>query len=239
MDIKEIYFPTIDSTNTYLKNHYLELDSFSIVRSDYQSAGQGRENRICYSTSGEKLLFSILIKDKKLIEYGGLLSLVVACSICESITKYSHSQLQPLIKWPNDIYINDKKICGILLEGSIPNYLIIGIGLNINQKVFSDEYRISPTSLSLLLNKNINFDEIKNLIYSNLISNLSSVDELKEDYLKYYNNHDYLKHKKVEVMVDNQTISGVVKGIDCAFNLIIMDNSDVEHIISSGEIRML
>ena len=238
MDIKEIYFPTIDSTNTYLKEHYLELDSFSIVRSDYQSAGHGRENRTWYSPKGENLLFSILIKDSKLIECGGLLSLVAACSICGSINKYSHNKLCSLIKWPNDIYINDKKVCGILLEGNVPNYIIIGIGLNINQRVFSDEYRVPPTSLSLLLNDDVDFESIKNIIYQDLANNLANVDKHRDEFLKYYREHDYLKGKSIEITVNHKMIKGVVKDIDQSFNLIITDENNNEHIISSGEIML-
>ena len=239
MNIKEIYFPIIDSTNTYMKNHYVELDNFAIVRSDYQSAGHGRENRVWYSKNGANLLFSILIKDHKLIELGGLLSLVAACSICESISKYSHNQITPFIKWPNDIYIEDKKVCGILLEGSVPNYLIIGVGLNLNQKEFEGEYRVAPTSLSLLLNKDIDFEVMKKQVYSDLLSNLSDVDGLKEHLFKYYNEHDYLKGREVEFVSNHQIIRGAVKGIDRLFNLVIIDKNNNEHNISSGEIRML
>ena len=238
MNINELYFPIIDSTNTYLKNHYVELDNFTIVRSDYQTSGHGRENRVWYSPNGDNLLFSILIKDHKLIELGGLLSLVTACSICESISKHSHGRLHPLIKWPNDIYVDDKKVCGILLEGNVPSYIIIGIGLNINQKVFSDEYRVPPTSLSILLNEDVDFENIKNIIYTNLLTNLDNADTLKEGFIKYYKEHDYLKGKSIEIMINHKMIKGVVKDIDHSFNLIIVDESNNEHIISSGEIML-
>ena len=238
MNINELYFPIIDSTNTYLKNCFVELDNFTIVRSDYQTSGHGRENRVWYSPNGDNLLFSILIKDHKLIECGGLLSLVAACSICRSITKYSHGRLHPLIKWPNDIYINDKKLCGILLEGNVPSYIIIGVGLNINQKVFSDEYRVPPTSLSLLLNEGVDFESIKNVIYKDLLMNLTNIDNLKDEFLKYYREHDYLKEKNIEITINHKMIKGIAKEIDRSFNLIIVDENNNEHIISSGEIML-
>ena len=238
MNINELYFPIIDSTNTYLKNHYVELDNFTIVRSDYQTSGHGRENRVWYSPNGNNLLFSILIKNQKLVEHGGLLSLIAACSICESISKYSNGRLRPLIKWPNDIYIDDKKVCGILLEGNVPDYIIIGIGLNANQKVFADEYRIPPTSLSLLLKEDVDFENIKNVIYMDLLTNLDNVDTLREEFIKYYKEHDYLKGKHIEIMVNHKMIKGIVKDIDQSFNLIIDDENNNEHIISSGEIML-
>ena len=237
MDYKEIYFPTIDSTNTYLKNHFFELDNFSIVRSDYQTKGKGREDRIWKSESGENLLFSILIKDKDLIRYGAFLSLVAAYSISESISKYCSKQLHPMIKWPNDIYVNDQKVCGILLEGRIPDCLIIGVGLNINQKVFTGEYRVPPTSLSLLLKKEVDFEKIKETVYSNLLSNLSNIDVFKDKFLEYYSQHDYLEGKKINTTYNHRMIKGVVKGVDDHFNLVIIDENNNEQVISSGEIN--
>ena len=238
MNIKEINFPTIDSTNIYLKNHYLELDNFTIVRSDYQTKGRGREDRVWYSESGKNLLFSVLIKDKDLLNFGSLLSLVAAYSICESISEYSMGKLNPMIKWPNDVFIDGKKVCGILLEGKLPEYLIIGIGLNVNQKIFSNEYRISPTSLSLSLSKDIDFDFLKEKVYSCLLSNLGSVITSKDKFLDYYQGHDYLKGKIIETTFNQEMIKGLVKGIDQSFNLIVVDEKSNEHIISSGEIMI-
>jgi BirA family biotin operon repressor/biotin-[acetyl-CoA-carboxylase] ligase len=77
------------------------------------------------------------------------------------------------IKWPNDVYVFDKKICGILLEGcSTDNQItdiIIGIGINVNQTEFSGEYNVPPTSMAIELNKKTNLSKLKRKIYKHFI----------------------------------------------------------------------
>ena len=238
MNFKEIYFSNIDSTNTYLKNHFFELKNFSIVRADFQTSGHGRNKRNWVSEKGKNLLFSILIKDKNIKENGGFLSLVTAISLCESIEKCFPNISKPMIKWPNDIYINDKKVCGILLESNLSEYIVIGIGLNVNQKSFIGEYRKDPTSLYIETGKEIQLEVIKEKLYHTLIDNLENVNLRKNEFLNYYSNHDYLLNKDVKFTKDNKTLSGIVKGADESFNIIIESNGEQLH-ISSGEINLI
>lgn len=229
-DYYQIQLDVVDSTNTYLKTHYLDLNNFTFVRALFQSKGKGRNERIWNSDKGENLLFSLLIKDFHLLSYGGYLSLVAATSICKIMEKFN---INPLIKWPNDIYVNDKKICGILLEGKIPEYIIIGCGININQKEFVGEYRIPPTSLFLEINQNINIDEIQNLIYRELFDELTNIDNNKKDLFDYFYRHNYLENKSITIS-DFKNCS--FDDIDDNFNLIIADKNGNKHIITSGEL---
>ena len=135
--MKKIHFKTINSTNTYLKENYKDLPNFTCVSSAHQSQGHGRYNRSWESNNNENLMFSILIKNKKLIEKFSSISLAIATCILKMLTSYKIKNIS--IKWPNDVYVNDKKICGILLEGIANECLIIGVGLNVNQTNFSKE----------------------------------------------------------------------------------------------------
>lgn len=238
MNFKEKYFSNIDSTNTYLKNHFFELENFSIIRADFQTSGHGRKERSWVSEKGKNLLFSILIKDENILKNGGFLSLVAAISLCETIEKCFPNISKPMIKWPNDIYINDKKVCGILLESNLPEYIVIGIGLNVNQKSFVGEYRKDPTSLYIETGKEIQFEVIKEKSYHILIDNLQNVNSKKDEFLNKYSNHDYLLNKDVTFMKDNETFSGIVKGVDENFNIIV-DSNNVQLHISSGEINLI
>ncbi len=110
---KEIHFQTIDSTNSYLKRNYRELDDLCFVSAEQQSTGRGRQQRSWDSESGQNLLFSVLIKDKELIGHYEELSIVSAYAILKVLQRYSIDELG--IKWPNDVYAGHKKICGILL----------------------------------------------------------------------------------------------------------------------------
>ena len=142
-----VHFKEIDSTNNYLKNSYQLLDDFTFATADYQSRGKGRNDRVWQSNSGENLMFSFLIKNKELINRAEIFSILTAVEVASLIEKYDINNVS--IKWPNDILIGDKKVCGILLEGQVPDYLVVGVGLNVNQKEFPDDLRRPATSLSL------------------------------------------------------------------------------------------
>ena len=234
MNYHYIHFDKIDSTNNYLKNSYQLLDNFTFVSADYQSKGKGRNDRVWESLKGSNLMFSILIKDPKLIEISSLLSLYSAVEISKLLESYGINNVS--IKWPNDVLVNDQKICGILLEGQLPHYVVIGIGLNVNQKQFPDNLRRPATSMSSELNKDINLESLKETLFPNIVNNFNKLD--KEDYLSYFNNHNYLLNKRVKVDINNQTFIGEVVGIDKNFNLQILSRDILLH-IDSGEIEIL
>ena len=235
MKYKTIHFQTIDSTNSYLKENYKQLEDFTFVSTDYQSKGKGRNDRVWSANENENLLFSLLIKDKEVIKEPSFLSLVAAVNVSEIIAKYARNKLE--IKWPNDIYINGKKVAGILLEGRLPEYVVIGIGINVNQKEFAGEYRKEPTSLFLDGGAEVDINELKASIYQKLYDNLHS-HASKDKFLKYFEEHDYLINKTVNFTHNNDKQSGVVLGVDENFNIIIK-NEEGEHHISSGEIELL
>ena len=192
--MKTIHFETIDSTNTYLKENYEKLDNFTFVSADFQSAGRGRNNRNWKSEKGENLLFSLLIKDKALIDKFSSLSVISAFSIIKALNLEYLS-----IKWPNDIYYKDSKLCGILLEAVTRNEiecLIIGIGLNVNQREFVGEYKRTPTSLYQITNQTQDMRILKDKVFNQLYNDFMKV---KEGY-DFYNDikeYDYLKDREV------------------------------------------
>ena len=236
MKYQVIHFPSIDSTNTYLKENFERLEDFTFVSTDYQSSGKGRNDRQWLANEKENLLFSLLIKSEEIVKEGSFISLIAAVSVAQVFEQYGLTDVQ--IKWPNDIYVNDKKIAGILLEGQVPNYLVIGVGINVNQKQFVGEYRKTPTSMFLQLNKEINIDKLKEDVYDTLFNNLAHYSSNKDSFLKYFKNHDYLLNKEVNYLFNNNIASGIVKGIDENFNIIIQSDNKEYH-ISSGEIELL
>ena len=234
MNYHYLHFDEIDSTNNYLKNSYPLLDNFTFVSADYQSKGKGRNDRVWESLKGSNLMFSILIKDPKLIEVSTLLSLMSAVEVSKLLESYNISGVS--IKWPNDVLVNDKKICGILLEGQLPHYVVIGIGLNVNQKEFPDNLRRPASSMANELKKDINLEELKETLFANIVNNFNKLD--RETYLSYFNKHNYLLNKRVKVNINQQTFIGEVVGIDKNFNLQILSHDILLH-IDSGEIEIL
>ena len=234
MNYHYIHFDEIDSTNNYLKNSYPLLDNFTFVSADYQNKGKGRNDRVWESNKGSNLMFSILIKDPKLIDISSLLSLYSAVEISKLLESFGINNVS--IKWPNDVLVNDKKICGILLEGQLPHYVVIGIGLNVNQKQFPDNLRRPASSMANELNKDINLEALKETLFHNIVNNFNKLD--KEPYLSYFNKHNYLLNKRVKVNINQQTFIGEVVGIDRNFNLQILSHDILLH-IDSGEIEIL
>ena len=229
-----VKFTQIDSTNNYLKNSYKLLNNFTFVVTDYQTNGKGRNDRVWSSEEGQNLMFSFLIKDQDLLKKFSALSIISAVEVAKLLEDYQIKDVS--IKWPNDVLIGDKKVCGILLEGQILEYLVIGIGLNVNQKVFPDGLRRPATSLSLEANKDFNIDELEQKLFSNIVKNLSNLDE--EAILNYFRNHNYLLNKRVKVLVNDQPFIGEVIGIDANYFLQIKTSDMLLH-IDSGEIEIL
>ena len=230
--MKTIHFETIDSTNTYLKENYEKLDNFTFVSADFQSAGRGRNNRNWKSEKGENLLFSLLIKDKALIDKFSSLSVISAFSIIKALGLDNLS-----IKWPNDIYYMDSKLCGILLEAVTRNEiecLIIGIGLNVNQREFVGEYKRTPTSLYKITSQTQDMRLLKDKIFNQIYTDFMKV---KEGY-DFYNDikeYDYLKDRKVYAEINNEVQQIKVVGIDFDYSLKVLKDNKTYN-LSSGEV---
>ena len=234
MDYKHIHFLSIDSTNDYLKNSYPLLDNFTFVSADYQTNGRGRNDRVWESEDNKNLLFSLLIKDEKLIDKGSFLSLMMAVSISKAIEQYGIKNVS--IKWPNDIIVNDKKLCGILLEGQIPNYIVIGVGLNVNQIDFPNDLRRPATSIRNELNEDIDINLLKKQLYKKISEDFYKIN--KEQYLSYFNEHNYLLNKRVRVRINEQDFIGEVVGVNEDFLLQVRCDHLLLH-VDSGEIEIL
>ena len=152
-----IWLDTTDSTNEEARRRIRDIDNLSVVSAYSQTAGRGQRGNIWSSAPGQNLTFSIIIK------YGhgaGQLLPLRACdqfAISEAaalavVDLLASHDIEAKIKWPNDIYVGDRKICGILIENSLRESFmsssIIGIGLNVNQTEF-DPSLPNPTSMAL------------------------------------------------------------------------------------------
>ena len=155
MDIR--YFDSLESTNLYCK--LLDpntVGEFTVICARTQSAGIGQQGNVWVSEPGKNITFSIILRPTFLPaarQYD--LTMTLAVAVAETVEKYCglHNTLPVAIKWPNDIYVGDRKICGILTTCNIKDMhlsqAICGIGLNVNQTVFP-EWVPNPVSLKQL-----------------------------------------------------------------------------------------
>ena len=171
MKVKHIHFPTIDSTNQWVKENLSELDKkdLTIVTADHQSKGRGRFNRPWLSPKGQNLYASFHL-------YGEYNPLSMAIAITEVL---EDNGFKPLIKWPNDILIDNKKVAGILTE-KVGKHIIIGIGLNVNMNRDLLEQIDKPaTSLSDVSHQEWSIKKILSQLQSQFIKNLNKKKSIK------------------------------------------------------------
>ncbi len=146
------WFDTVDSTNEVAKREISFIDNLSVVAAREQTHGRGQGVHTWLSPRGENLTFSIVLK----FAAGELLAkdaFMISEHTSESMVKFLAAHgIEAWVKPPNDIYVRDKKICGMLIENSLReswvSYSIVGIGLNINQRNF-DVSLPNPTSIAL------------------------------------------------------------------------------------------
>ena len=165
MDFKIIHIAETDSTNRWLREKTPPLPAGEcVVIAEYQTAGKGCGSNSWESERGKNLTFSMLIHPEGLPANEQFhITEVVSVALCETLELYINKKVE--IKWPNDIYVGDRKICGILIEnrlqGSTIKDAIIGIGLNVNQRVFLSDAP-NPVSLYQLTGQETNRDTLLN-----------------------------------------------------------------------------
>ncbi|MDR0364476.1 MAG: biotin--[acetyl-CoA-carboxylase] ligase [Bacteroidales bacterium] len=154
----------VSSTNDIAKELILQkkVSHGSVIRAHYQTKGKGRQGNSWESNQGENLLFSIIITPQYYLpSQQFILNQLVSVTLADFLQTFIPDH--PIkIKWPNDLYVNDKKLAGMLIEhtilGNTLSYSIIGIGVNVNQISF--EKSPNPVSLRILCSKKLNIDSL-------------------------------------------------------------------------------
>lgn len=219
--MKYIEFEEIDSTNTYIHDHYQELDNDTIVRAHFQTQGRGRKDHVWVAEKDQNLLFSYYLKkDSDPLR----VSAVMAYAIVKVLRTYD---IHALIKWPNDIYVDHQKIAGILTETIYESTLrgiIIGIGLNVHDSSYYSLLDISHKEFDIESLMFSIVDTFKNMMHMPFMSLLEGI-----------NQYSYLKGKKI-----NYGQYGVVEFLYLNENchLVIEDEKHHKHTILLNELSL-
>ncbi len=238
---KLLKFQEIASTNLYAGTLPHDSPEGTIVLADYQTHGRGQGINSWESEPGKNLTFSILLKPHFLKASGQFyISKVISLALADFISLFIDNVF---IKWPNDIYVGDSKIGGILIENSIDgqyiSQTIAGIGININQKKFSTSVP-NPISLSLLTN--LEYDIV------DLLDTLTDIIEyrykmLKErEYLTLDENYTGFLYKfgqKAQFKTGNEIFTGTITGVESTGELIISDDKAVIRSFTYKEVTFL
>lgn len=163
MEVKLIRLEEVDSTNNYLRNYTpAEGEEATLCIAEFQHAGRGCGTNSWESERGKNLLFSLLIHPQEIAARDQFhISMSIALAVCDALTSFGIGDIR--VKWPNDVYWRDKKICGILIEnrlaGSFIRDSIIGIGLNVNQQQFLSDAP-NPVSMRQILGHDVDREQV-------------------------------------------------------------------------------
>ncbi|WP_129408453.1 biotin--[acetyl-CoA-carboxylase] ligase [Marinitoga lauensis] len=237
---KLIYFDTINSTNLFLKEHWKELPSETVIWASKQTGGYGRMKRNWISQRGG-LWFSVLFKPKNRPMNPWHYVRLYTMAVKYVLAKY---KLETVIKWPNDLLVNEKKICGILGEGVYTGKtvaaIIVGVGLNVNNKI-PDE--LSDIATSYIEEKN------KKLNLKKLLKQINSTAYYKY-YIKYFKNDTISVFTKqwinnlnirngdfIKIISQNGEKHGKIVSIHGDYLEVLLENGLIENIYA-GEVSL-
>lgn len=232
--------PVIESTNQYLLDRTDDLESGSVCISEYQSKGRGRRGREWVSPFGTNLYLSMYWRLEAGMAASMGLSLVVGVAIVEALESLGLAGIK--LKWPNDLYYEDKKLAGILVEmngqaGGAAN-LVIGMGMNIHMPEATAGIDQPWTSLS---NVSDRLPE-RNMLAATLINAWNTalgnyeVDGMK-DFVERWNRLDNFIDRPARLIMGRKEVCGVVRGINEQGAILLETESGVESYIG-GEISL-
>ena len=236
-----LYFDTIDSTN--IKAQELAEKGYpsgTLVVADKQESGKGRRGRSWVSPSGTGIFMTLMIKPDINPNNASMLTLVAALAVAKAITSVTGEEA--LIKWPNDIVVNGKKVCGILTEMNAQfdyiNHIVVGIGINVHNESFPEE--ISQMASSLMIEaggKRFHRAQI-------IAETMSYFEQYYDTFLKTQDlsalvrEYDELlvnRNKSVRVLDPKEPFDGKAMGITPKGELIV-DTWESRKLVSSGEV---
>lgn len=187
-----LHFPELASTNQYAVEQLAKTkpSEGTVVTTDYQSAGRGQIGSSWQADPGQNIHLSVLFYPQWLAARQQFaLSQAMALAVADTIHLCTHQRAR--VKWPNDVYVGDQKLAGMLiqnsLQGSHIQWSVVGIGINVNQRNFSPDLH-NPSSLSLVTGENFALADVQQILFA----------QLERRYLQ-------LKRKDVQLQADYRT----------------------------------
>lgn len=238
-----LYFDTIDSTNTKAQELAEKgYPSGTLVVADKQESGKGRRGRSWVSPSGTGIFMTLMIKPDINPNNASMLTLVAALAVAKAITSVTGEEA--MIKWPNDIVINGKKVCGILTEMNAQfdyiNHIVVGIGINVHNESFPEE--ISQMASSLMIEAGGKRFHRAQIIAETMSYFEQYYDTFLEtqDLSALVREYDELlvnRNKSVRVLDPKEPFDGKAMGITPKGELIV-DTWESRKLVSSGEVSV-
>ena len=230
-----------DSTNLWIKRLAKEgASEGTLALAEFQSAGRGRLGRSWEVPEGTSVMMSILLRPKFEPQYAPMLTLVMGMAVAKAVKKFG---FDVSIKWPNDVVVSHKKICGILTEMGVRDgkidYAVIGVGINVNIREFPEEMADKATSLYLESGKEFDRSQIPGLVmeafekYYEKFAATCDLSGLKEEYESILANYN----QPVRVLA-KEPYEGVARGITDGGELLVEKTDGTIVAVSAGEVSV-
>ncbi len=237
--------PLVDSTNTRLKARAASTPTGSALLAEEQSGGRGTHGRSFQSPKGDGLYLSVLLRPH--VGVRDLLTLTgwVAVAAREGVARACGAPVD--IKWLNDLYLNGKKLCGILTEFTLlaesgePDYVVTGMGINMNQTLDTFKAQgLENVATSLAIE---GYPVEQNHLAVCLLEALDKLNRefpaKRADYLERYRAHCITLGRRVSFDGEGTLQTGTVAGVDDDFALLVDGDDGNRHIVSSGTVKMI
>ena len=230
-----------DSTNLWIKRLAKEgASEGTLALAEFQSAGRGRLGRSWEVPEGTSVMMSILLRPKFEPQYAPMLTLVMGMAVAKAVKTLG---FDVSIKWPKDVVVSHKKICGILTEMGVRDgkidYAVIGVGINVNIKEFPEEMADKATSLYLESGKEFDRSQIPGLVmeafeeYYEKFAATCDLSGLKEEYESILANYN----QPVRVLA-KEPYEGVARGITDGGELLVEKTDGTIATVSAGEVSV-
>ncbi|AIR69732.1 bifunctional biotin--[acetyl-CoA-carboxylase] ligase/biotin operon repressor BirA [Dickeya fangzhongdai] len=232
--------PVIDSTNQYLLDRLDSVSSGDACIAEYQQAGRGRRGRKWFSPFGSNLYLSLYWRLEQGPAAAVGVSLVIGIIMAEVLHHLGAEGVR--VKWPNDLYLNDKKLAGILVElnGRTGDAAHLVIGAGINLRMNSSGSTVIDQGWINLQEAGIDID--RNMLAVKLVTELRTALAIYEQqglapFISRWNNLDNFYNRAVKLIVGNREIKGIDKGIDSQGALLLEQDGEIQSYIG-GEISL-
>lgn len=238
-----VYMEEVDSTNDEAKRLAASGAAHkTVVVAEVQNNGKGRRGRSWDSPKDDSICMSLILRPELETVHASMLTLVIALSAAEAVEEMTGETCH--IKWPNDLVLHNKKICGILTEMSADieriHYVIIGVGMNVNQEVFPEDIASMAASLKSETGKEINRAALIASVLRHFEKNYHIFMEQTslEPLLEAYNKRLINIGRQVKLICGDREEIRTSHGIDAKGALIVSDEKGRTEEVISGEVSV-